>query len=124
MSEADAIKAVEAYFKAFNAEDGETIRTLLHYPHVIIADRRVIIMHDSSEFISFSKGLSKREGWHHSTLDSLKSVHTSEEKVHFTIEFSRYKADGTRYASYNGIWIMTKEGGDHWGLLARSIYLP
>jgi hypothetical protein len=65
--------------------------------------------------------LAEREGWDHSTLDLVKGIHESDVKVHFKIEFSRYRADGIKYATHQSLWIVTKED-DHWGILARSSY--
>ena len=123
MSEAEARKAVETFFIAFNAQDEEALKDIQHYPHVMIADTRVFIMKDLSEFINFSTKLPEREGWHHSEVESLEAVHASADKVHFKIEFGRYRENGEKYAHYKGIWIFTREN-DHWGLLARSIYTP
>ena len=123
MSETEARKAVETFFIAFNAQDEEALKNVQHYPHVMIANKKVFIMKDPSEFINYSQGLSEREGWHHSAVESLEAIHVSDDKVHFKIEFGRYKADGEKYAHYKGIWIFTREK-DHWGLLARSIYTP
>ena len=122
-AEAGARKAVDDFFIAFNALDGEAMKNIQHYPHVMIADKKVFITKEPSDYIDYTKNLPEREGWHHSKVESLEAIHVSEDKVHFKIEFARYKEDGEKYAHYLGIWIFTRED-DHWGLLARSIYSP
>jgi hypothetical protein len=39
------------------------------------------------------------------------------------VVFSRYKADGTKYATYQSLWIVTKKD-DGWGVQARSSFAP
>ena len=99
----------------------------LHFPHVRINDRgRVLIVQNASDLLPLDDllaSLTKKEGWHHSTLDSLEVIHASEIKVHFSIQFSRYKADGSKYAVYKSLWIITKKDG-RWGIQARSSYAP
>ena len=126
MSETEAAKAIEAFFKAFNAHDNEAYHRVLHYPHIRINDNgRVLIIQDPVDW-SLERALAflaKNEGWEYSTLDSMEVIHASEVKVHFNIEFSRYKEDGTRYAVHKSLWIVTKKDG-HWGVQARSSYAP
>ncbi|MBW1710142.1 MAG: hypothetical protein JRG97_14825 [Deltaproteobacteria bacterium] len=123
MSEVEAKKAIDAFFAGFNAQDNEAIRKSLHFPHVRFASGRVRIAPESSEFKTPFNFLIEHEGWHHSSLDSVEVIHASDDKVHFAIEFSRYKADGSKYATHQSLWIVTKEGG-HWGIIARSSFAP
>jgi len=44
-------------------------------------------------------------------------------KVHFEVVFSRYKADGSKYATYQSLWIVTQRDGT-WGVQARSSFAP
>ncbi len=46
-----------------------------------------------------------------------------EVKVHFEVVFSRYKADGTKYATYQSLWVSTRKDG-RWGIQARSSFAP
>ena len=101
-AEAGARKAVEDFYIAFNAQNGETLKNLQHYPHVMIAGENVYITQDPSDFIDHTKGLPEREGWHHSQVESLEAIHVSEDKVHFNIEFYRYNKEGEKYAHYKG----------------------
>jgi hypothetical protein len=39
------------------------------------------------------------------------------------VVFSRYKADGTKYATYQSLWMVTKKEGA-WGVQARSSFAP
>lgn len=127
MSEIEAAKAIEAYFKAFNAYDEEGYKNSQHFPNIRINDRgSVSIVMNASELLPLSTVLAyfkKKEGWHHSALDSMEVIHASPVKVHFNIEFSRYKADGSRYVVHKSLWVVTQKE-DRWGILARSSYAP
>ncbi len=67
--------------------------------------------------------LTRSEGWARSTLDSVTMRQNDAVKVHFDVVFSRYKADGTKYATYQSLWIVTKKD-DGWGVQARSSFAP
>ncbi len=127
MSEAEAAKTIKAYFEAFNAHDNKTFLDTHHFPHIRINDKgQVSIVQNASELLPLDEtltNLTKKERWYHSTLDSLEVIHASEIKVHFNIQFSRYKADGSKYAVYKSLWIITKKDG-RWGIQARSSYAP
>jgi hypothetical protein len=127
MHETEAAKAIENFFEAFNAHDGVAHLNTHHFPHVRINDKgQVRIIQNASEYQPLDAVLAyltKREGWHHSTLDSVEVIHASPLKVHFNIQFSRYKADGSKYAVHKSLWVVTKKD-DRWGILARSSYAP
>ena len=51
MSEIEAAKAIEAFFEAFNAHDGEAHLNIHHFPHVRINDQgQVRIVQNASEY--------------------------------------------------------------------------
>lgn len=123
MSAIFAREVIEAFFRGFNARNDEAVRAALSYPHVRIASGRVAIAHNASEFRIPYDALVAAEGWHHSTLDSAEVVHEGADKVHFDVRFSRYREDGTRYATHIALWIVTRKNR-RWGLQARSSYAP
>jgi hypothetical protein len=122
--EAEARAPIEAFFKAFNARDNEALKKTLHYPHVRINEAGgVNVWKDASEAGTNFEGLTRSEGWARSTLDSVTMRQNDDVKVHFDVVFSRYKADGTKYATYQSLWIVTKKDGQ-WGVQARSSFAP
>ncbi len=123
MSEKEARQVVDAFFKAFNAMDEDGIRATLHFPHAMIAGVNLAITQKPEDFVNPTPHYAQTEGWHHSTLDSLKAVQSSLDKVHYLVEFSRCRADGYKYGTYQGLWILTKIDG-RWGIKARSIFPP
>ena len=122
--EAAARAPIDAFFKAFNARDNDALKKTLHYPHVRINEAgNVNVWRDLSEAGTNFDGLTKSEGWARSSLDSVTMRQNDPMKVHFEVVFSRYKADGTKYATYQSLWIVTLKDGA-WGVQARSSFAP
>jgi len=122
--EADARAPIDAFFKAFNARDNDALKKTLHYPHVRINEAgNVNVWRDASEAGTNFDGLTRSEGWARSSLDSVTMRQNDPVKVHFEVVFSRYKADGSKYATYQSLWIVTSVNGE-WGVQARSSFAP
>jgi hypothetical protein len=122
--EADARAPIDAFFKAFNARDNDALKKTLHYPHVRINETgNVNVWRDASEAGTNFEGLIRSEGWARSSLDSVTMRQNDPVKVHFEVVFSRYKADGSKYATYQSLWIVTSVNGE-WGVQARSSFAP
>jgi hypothetical protein len=122
--EAAARAPIDAFFKAFNARDNEALKKTLHYPHVRINEQGgVNIWQTAADAATNFDALTRAEGWARSTLDSVTMRANDPVKVHFEVVFSRYKADGTKYATYQSLWIVTLKDGE-WGVQARSSFAP
>lgn len=115
---------IDAFFKAFNARDNEALKKTLHYPHVRVNEAGgVTVWKDASEAGTNFDGLARSEGWARSTLDSVTMRQNDGVKAHFEVVFSRYKADGTKYATYQSLWVSTLKDGQ-WGIQVRSSFAP
>jgi hypothetical protein len=122
--EAEARAPIDAFFKAFNARDNAALKATLNYPHVRINEAGgVVVWQTAADAATNFDGLTRAEGWARSTLDSVTMRQNDDVKVHFEVVFSRYKADGSTYASYQSLWIVTKKDGK-WGVQARSSFAP
>ena len=119
----EALRAIEIFFEGFNAEDDDRIREALNFPHARIASGRVRVVESPPDFETPFALLKQAEGWHHSTLDRAKVLHSGPDKVHFDVAFSRFKEDGSRYATHEALWVVTRVDG-HWGIQARSSFAP
>jgi hypothetical protein len=122
--ESEARAPIEAFFTAFNARDNAALKKTLHYPHVRINETgNVVVWKDASEAGTNFEGLTRTEGWARSSLDAVTMRQNDPMKVHFEVVFSRYKADGSKYATYQSLWIVTNVAGA-WGVQARSSFAP
>jgi len=121
-----ALAAMDRFLVAFNARDVGAWADTLLYPHVRFAGGHVTLYPDRAAFIAAGSrldALATGEGWDHSTWDSRDVVQESPTKVHIATVFSRYRADGTRYASYQSLYIVEQVDGK-WGIRARSSFAP
>ncbi len=125
MSEAEDIAAARAvmdgFMAAFSAEDAEAIRTRwYHFPHVRFHSGKVTVFERPEDFRSlvFDRQGQARE-WARSAWDYVDLVDAGPGKVHFRVQFSRYRADGSLIGSYRSFYIVTFKDG-RWGIQGRS----
>jgi len=52
-----------------------------------------------------------------------RAVQSTKDKVHFAVQFSRYRADGTLIGRYPSMWIVALIDR-RWGVQARSSFAP
>ncbi|MFP8881078.1 MAG: hypothetical protein VCE43_17325 [Myxococcota bacterium] len=123
MSADEALRAIEIFFEGFNAENDSLMHEAINFPHVRIASGTVRVFEGPQNFNTPFETLKRIEGWHHSTLDRADVIHEGPDKVHFDVCFSRFQEGGSRYATHQAIWVVTRLGG-HWGIQARSSFAP
>lgn len=121
--EAEASKVIDAFNVAGNKRDLEGLRNAMNFPYVRVASGKVTIHQTRDEMTTDAPPGTAAEGWDHSTVDSVEFIHSDANKVHAAVVFSRYKADGTRYATYRTLRIITKQEG-HWGIQCSSSFAP
>jgi len=113
--------AMDGFMGAFNARDAEAIRTRwFHFPHVRFHSGTVTVMATPSDYHNLvweSQGQSA--GWGRSAWDNVEVIDAGPEKVHFRVQFSRYRADGTTLGSYKSLYIVTLKDG-RWAIQGRS----
>ncbi len=118
---AGARAAMDGFMSAFNAEDAEAIRTTwFHFPHVRLHSGKVTVMATPADFHAMvwdRKGQS--EGWGYTKWDYVEVIDAGPEKVHFRVQFTRYRADHSVLGSYRSLYIVTRQDG-RWGIQARS----
>lgn len=122
---AEAMKSLDDYMAAFNARDNKAWAATLNYPHVRFASGTVRISQNPEEYAAVLdfEDFAKRTGWDHSKWDKRDVINYSADKVHFDTTFTRYRKDGSIIATYDSIYIVTKQDS-HWGTLARSSFAP
>ncbi len=120
-SEAEARKTIEAFFPLLNARDAQGALAIVHFPHIRMGGTGTVIIPTAKEWKGDPVPLESQ--WHHSALDSLEFIQSDANKVHAMVVFSRFTADGRRYASFPTLWIVTKVDG-RWGIQVRSTFAP
>ena len=125
-SEAQATQVVEAFMAALNSGDNRALFDAMHVPHIRLSGNGVAIHLTKEELeLEYLKGFTSRAGetWHHTDLNWVRPLHSSEDKAHLYIQWTRYDNDGAVFATHQALWIMTREDG-RWGAQARSSFAP
>ena len=120
-SEKRALEIIDAFIEAFNARDAKAFAATLNYPHVRIASGAVTIAADREDHARTYR--SRRDliesDWDHSAFDSKQVIHSSDDKVHVAVQFTRYDKQGKKLNTYQAIYVVTRVDR-HWGIQARS----
>lgn len=116
-----ARKALDGYFDAINAERVQEIKDRwFHFPHVRFHSGKISVMQTPDDF--WSPAL-RRQGqtaeWGYTKWDYQEPIDAGPEKVHFRVQFSRYRKDGSLLGSYKSLYIVTFLNG-RWAIQGRS----
>jgi hypothetical protein len=113
---------LDAFMAAFNARDVPGWAATLNFPHVRLSAGEVLVWATQAEFTAKNDiGRLARAGWGRCAWDWRHLVQSSDDKLHFLVQFSRYGEGDRLIASYESLYIVTRQD-DHWGVQARSSY--
>jgi hypothetical protein len=117
----EARAVMDGFMAAFNAEDADALRTRwFHFPHVRLHSGRVTVMATPADLrMAVWDRAGQSEGWGRSAWDYVEVIDAGPEKVHFRVQFTRYRPDGSPIGSYRSLYIVTRIDG-RWGIQARS----
>ena len=121
-----AINAYEKFIAALNSGDSRTMFDVMHVPHIRISGNGVVIYETKDELErEYLNGFASRSGetWHHTETDWVEALHSSNDKVHLYLQWTRYDKDGNSLATHCALWIMTKLNVQ-WGAQCRSSFAP
>lgn len=113
--------AMDGFMAAFNAEDADAIRTRwFHFPHVRFHGGNVTLMQRPEDFhnLVWSRD-GQAKDWTRSDWDYVELIDAGPDKVHFRVQFTRYRTDGSAIGSYRSLYIVTFQD-DRWGIQGRS----
>jgi HCOMODA/2-hydroxy-3-carboxy-muconic semialdehyde decarboxylase len=120
-SVASAMATLDSFMSALNRRDEAAVNTALNFPHVRVASGRVTTW-DAPGTYRIADFLGRAgDGWHESLWDERTAIHAGPDKVHLTVQFSRWRADGSLIGRYRSLWIVTRVDGQ-WGVQARSSF--
>lgn len=117
----DARAALDGFMEAFNREDADAIRTRwFHFPHVRFHSGKVTVMATPDDYhTSVWSRTGQSTGWSRSAWDYREVIDAGPDKVHFRVQFTRYRPDGSAVGSYRSLYIVTLKDG-RWAITARS----
>lgn len=116
--------ALDAFMKTFNSGDGKAWAATLNFPHVRLAGNQVQVWNTPAEYAASNDvaELAKSKGWAYTKWTTRILVQKSDEKLHFTTQFTRYNAQNKPIGTFDSLYILTKQGG-RWGTQFRSSYV-
>ena len=117
---AAALAVLDRHFAALNAGDSAALADTLHFPHYRLAGTRMQVWETPATYLDDFHARAGAD-WHHSVWDFRNVIAASEDKVHFDVQFTRYRADDTPIASYRSLWVISQIGG-RWAAQLRSSY--
>lgn len=117
---AQALAVLDEHMAALNDEDSARLTATLHFPHYRLAGGRMQVWETPD---SYHADFYKRVGpdWHHTYWDFRKVIAAGPDKIHFDVQFTRYRADNSVLGSYRSLWIVARLDG-RWAVQARSTY--
>jgi len=117
----DARAAMDGFMAAFNARDADAIRSRwFHFPHVRFHSGTVTVMQTPADYHNLVwESRTQSAGWGRSAGDYVEVIDAGPEKVHFRVQFTRYRADGSVLGSYRSLYIVTLKDG-RWAIQGRS----
>ena len=117
--------AMDGFMAAFNARDAAAIRNRwFHFPHVRFHSGKVTVMARPEEFHTLVWAQADAHDgqsaeWGRSAWDYVEPIDAGPDKVHFRVQFTRYRADGSAIGSYRSLYIVTRIDG-RWAIQGRS----
>jgi hypothetical protein len=117
---AAALEVLDRHFMALNAGDSQALAETLHFPHYRLAGVRMQVWDRSDSYLGDFHARAG-EGWHHSEWDFRNAIAASEDKVHFDVQFTRYREDGSSLGSFRSLWVISRIDG-RWAAQLRSTF--
>ncbi len=122
--ELEALGALTLYMNSWNTRNLDGMDAAFHFPHVRIASGRVHVMEGPmARSGAFFTKFIENTGWHYTLWDYRRAVQSTDDKVHFAVQFTRYREDNSVIGVYPSLWIVAKLDG-RWGVQARSSFAP
>ena len=115
-----AFAVLDRFMAALNAGDEPALLATLHFPHYRLAGGRMRVWDQPGAYLGDFLARAGAD-WHHSAWDFRRVVAAGPTKVHFDVQFTRYRIDNSVIGSFRSLWIVAKSGG-HWAVAARSSF--
>ncbi len=111
---------LDAHFAALNARDEAALAETLHFPHYRLSQGWVQIWETSDQY--FADFLARAgDSWDHRAFNFSTLIAAGADKVHFDVQFSRYRADGSVMGQFRSLWVIANLGG-RWAAQLRSSF--
>ena len=117
----EAMAVLDAYMGGINRGDEAAVNAACNFPHVRLASGKVTVWQAPGDYKLKDFYTRAGEGWAKSRWEERTPIHVGSDKVHFAVEFSRWRKDGSELSRHKSIYVVTKQDG-RWGIQARSSF--
>jgi hypothetical protein len=116
--------SLDRWMIALNAHDVDAMDKELHFPHVRLAEGRLVVYErPGSNPMDLFTSLIQKSNWDHSTWTKRVPVQSSDSKVHWAVEYKRFTKDEQLIGTYDSLYVMTLKNGN-WKTQIRSSFGP
>lgn len=117
---AGAMAALDLFMETLNAHDNDGVRRSFNFPHARHASGQWHVWQKPEDMMNkLLADPAAAGGWHRSQWESREVIQAGADKVHLKVAFSRWREDDSYIATFESLWIVTKQGGK-WGVVGRS----
>jgi hypothetical protein len=115
-----ALAVLNRFMTALNEGEEEALLATLHFPHYRLAGGRMQVWDTPGPYLSDFLARAGAD-WRYSAWDFRDIIAAGPIKVHFDVQFTRYRADNSVIGRFRSLWIVTLQGG-RWAVAARSSF--
>ena len=118
------LASLDRWMAALNAYDAKAMDAELHFPHVRLAGGTLVTYEKAgSNPMDLFEKLRREDDWHHSVWNERKAVQVYPTKVHWAVNYTRFRSDGSVIGHYDSLYVMVLKDG-RWGTQVRSSFGP
>ncbi|MDG2421954.1 MAG: hypothetical protein P8N40_09665 [Gammaproteobacteria bacterium] len=114
----EARASLDRFIEKWNSIDDAAVREELSFPHISHGPNGFVVIEQAQDWFVGYDNL-RQQGWGSSAFNNITVLQASDDKVNFTVEFSRIRPDGEIYLSGLVYYVWTKQDGE-WGMQYRS----
>ena len=115
---ADARTAVEAYLRAWNSHNPNTLSAAMHFPYVRIGDGNLEVWNTPPEFLAGSEP-GRQRTWYDTKLDQVEVAQASANGVNVAVTYSRRDRAGQVFSKYDAVFLVVRRD-TAWKIQAMS----
>jgi len=114
----EARASLDRFIEKWNSIDDVAVREELSFPHISHGPNGFVVIEQAQDWFVGYDNL-RQQGWGSSAFNNITVRQASDDKVNFTVEFSRRRPNGEVYLSGLVYYVWTRQGGE-WGMQYRS----
>ena len=97
-----ARELLDRHLAALNAGDADALAATLHFPHYRFTGHAMKTWESPANYLADFRARAGGD-WHHSAWDFVVPVAAGPDKVHLDVQFTRYRADGSRIGAFRSL---------------------